>query len=241
MLIQNINQLREGRGYINALVIFNALQTLTQNFFHNHSVFLQIRIILLQIQKQGNKRRLTIGGHQGINLILNGLYATLQLIAQALICQTLQSFVINVASGGFLDALFKLFVALAQIFAQMTDIYRLTAVLAGSNRCNNLCHNGAGNLEAFRAFNHFAVHNRAVIQHIADINQAAVENRLNKIVGIMEMQHTLFMRLGNLCRQHDTLCQILGNFTGNQVTLSSSHCCIFITVFFHNVLIAVAD
>ena len=146
MLIQNINQLREGRGYINALVIFNALQTLTQNFFHNHSVFLQIRIILLQVQKQGNKRRLTIGGHQGIDLILNGLYATLQLVAQALICQTLQSFVINVASGGFLDALFKLFVALTQIFAKMTDINRLTAVLAGSNGCNNLCHNGAGNL-----------------------------------------------------------------------------------------------
>ena len=63
MLIQNINQLREGRGYINALIIFDALQTLTQNFFYNHSVFLQIRIILLQVQKQGNKRRLTIGGH----------------------------------------------------------------------------------------------------------------------------------------------------------------------------------
>ena len=184
---------------------------------------------------------MTIGGHQGINLILNGLYAALQLVAQALICQTLQSFVINVASGGFLDALFKLFVALAQIFSQMTDINRLTAVLAGSNGCNNLCHNGAGNLKALRTFNHFAVHNRAVIQHITDINQAAVENRLNKIVGIMEMQHALFMRLGNLGRQHNTLCQILGNLTGNQVALSSSHSCIFITVFFHNVLIAVAD
>lgn len=77
----------------------------------------------------------------------------------------------------------------------MTDINRLTAVLAGSNRGNNLCHNGAGNLKALRAFNHFAVHNRAVIQHIADINQAAVENRLNKIVGIMKMQHAFFMRL----------------------------------------------
>ena len=241
MLIQNINQLREGRGYINALVIFNALQTLTQNFFHNHSVFLQIRIILLQVQKQGNKRRLTIGGHQGIDLILNGLYATLELVAQALVCQTLQSFVINVASGGFLDALFKLFVALTQIFAKMTDINRLTAVLAGSNRGNNLCHNGAGNLEALGAFNHFAVHNRTVIQHIADINQAAVENRLNKIVCIMKMQYTLFMSLRNLCRQHNALRQVLGNLTGNQVALSSSHSCIFITVFFHNVLIAVAD
>ena len=241
MLIQNINQLREGRGYINALVIFNALQTLTQNFFHNHGVFLQIRIILLQIQKQGNKRRLTIGGHQGINLILNSLYAALQLVAQALVCQTLQSFLINVAFSGLHNTLFELFVALTQIFAQMTDINRLTAVLARSNRSNNLCHNGAGNLKALRTFNHFAVHNRAVIQHIADINQAAVENRLNKIVGIMEMQHALFMRLRNLCRQHNTLRQVLGNLTGNQVTLSSSHRCIFITVFFHNVLIAVAD
>ena len=57
----------------------------------------------------------------------------------------------------------------------------------------------------------------------------------------MKMQHAFFMRFGNLCRQHDTLRQVLGNLTGNQVALSSCHRCIFITVFFHNILIAVAD
>ena len=83
----------------------------------------------------------------------------------------------------------------------MADIHRLAAVLAAGNAGDNLRHNGAGNLEALRAFNEFAVHNRAVVQHIADINQAAVKNRLNEIIGIMEMNCAFVMRFGNFFRQ----------------------------------------
>ena len=97
MLIKHINQLREGRRYINALIIFNTLQTLTQNLLYNHSVLLQVRIVLLQVQEQGYKRRLAVGRHQGINLILNRLHAALELVAQALIRQTLQRISINIA------------------------------------------------------------------------------------------------------------------------------------------------
>ena len=76
-LIQHIHQFGESRSYIHALVVFNALQALTQNFFYDHSIFLQIRIILAQVQKQSYEGGLTVGGHQGIDLVLNGLYATL--------------------------------------------------------------------------------------------------------------------------------------------------------------------
>ena len=123
----------------------------------------------------------------------------------------------------------------------MTDIYRLAAILARSNRSNNLRHNSAGYLEASRAFNHFAVHNGAVVQHIANVNQAAVKNRLDKIICVMEMQNALLMCLGNLLRQHQALRQILRNLTGNQVALRSSHRSIFIGVFLHNVFIIIAD
>ena len=75
----------------------------------------------------------------------------------------------------------------------MADIHRLAAVLAAGNGSDNLRHNRAGNLEALRAFNQLAVHNRAAIQHIADINQAAVKNRLNEIIRVMEMDQPLLM------------------------------------------------
>ena len=58
-------------------------------------------------------------------------------------------------------------------------------------RRDNLSHNRTGYLETLRAFNQFAVHHGAVIQHVLNINQTAVKNRLNKIVRIMEVQHAL--------------------------------------------------
>ena len=77
MLIKNINKFREGRCHIDTLLIFDALQTLTQNFFHDHGIFLQVGVILAQVQEQSYEGRLTIGGHQGIDLVLDGLYAAL--------------------------------------------------------------------------------------------------------------------------------------------------------------------
>ena len=123
----------------------------------------------------------------------------------------------------------------------MANVDGLTAVLAGGYGSDNLGHDGAGYLEASGAFDKLTVHNGTVVQHIADINQAAVENRLNEIVRVMEMEHALFMSLGNLFRQHDALGQVLGNLAGDQIALSSSHGGVFVGVFLHNVLIAVAD
>ena len=123
----------------------------------------------------------------------------------------------------------------------MTDIHRLTAILTGRNRSDDLRHHVAGDLEALGRFDHLAVHYRAVIQHIPNIDQAAIENRLNKIVHIMEMQHTIFMRFGDFCRQNQTPGQIFGNFSGNQIPLRGSHDRILIAVFFHHIFIAVAD
>ena len=123
----------------------------------------------------------------------------------------------------------------------MADIHRLAAVLAAGNGSDNLRHNRAGNLEAFWAFNQLAVHNGAIVQHVADVNQAAVKNRLDEIISIMEMDCALVMRLGNFFRQDNAAGQILGNLTGNQIALGRSHNGVFVGVFLHNVLIAVAD
>ena len=113
--------------------------------------------------------------------------------------------------------------------------------MAGGYGRDNLCHHGTCNLKASGAFDKLAVHNSAVIQHITDINQAAVKNRLDKIIGIVKMQHALFMGLRDFFWQHNALGQILRNLAGNQIALSCCHGGVFIGVLLHNILIAIAN
>ena len=193
------------------------------------------------MQEQSYERRLTVGGHQCIDLVLNGLHTTLQFCAQTFLYQAFQSFFVNLATRSFQNITFEFVIATAQVFAQVADIYRLTAILGRSNGSDDLGHNGAGNLEAFGAFNHFAIHYSTFIKHITDINQATVEDRLNEIVSVMEVEHTFIVSSGDFFRQNDTSGQVFGNFTSNQVTLGCSHNSVFVGVFFHNIFVAVAD
>ena len=184
---------------------------------------------------------MTISSHQSIDLILNGLNATLQLCTQTFLYQVFQSFFVKFATGNFHNIAFELVIAAAQIFTQVANIYRLTAILGRSNRCDDLGHNGAGNLEAFRAFNHFAIHYSTFIKHVADVNQAAVEDRLNEIVSVMEVQYAFVVSCRDFFRQNDASGQVFRNFASNQVALSSSHNSVFVRVFFHNIFIAVTN
>ena len=239
--VENINQFGERRSNIYAFVVFNTLQALTQNFFYDHCSFFQIRVVLFQMEEQGNERRLTIGGHQSVDLVLNGLYTTLQFCTQTFLYQAFQGFFVNFAMGRFQNITFEFIVATAQVFTQVADVYGLTAVLAGSYGRNDLGHNGAGNLEALGAFNHLAIHNGAFVQHIADVDKAAVKNRLNEIVSVMEVQYAFVMSSRDFFRQNDTSGQVFRNFASNQVTLGCCHNCVFIGVFFHYIFITITD
>ena len=79
MLVQYIHQFWECRGDVNTLVIFNALVPLAQNLFDDGCVFFNVWIVLIQVKEQGYKWRLSVCGHQRIDLILNGLHAGTQL------------------------------------------------------------------------------------------------------------------------------------------------------------------
>ena len=132
-----------------------------------------------------------------------------------------------------------LFRALAQILAQMTRIDGLPAILAACHRGNNLRHHRTSNLKTLRTLNQLAIHNRSLIKHIADIDETAVKNRLDKIVHIVKMNNALFMRFRNLLRKQHTLRQIFRHLTGNQIALCTGYIGIFVGIFFHDVFVAV--
>ena len=95
----------------------------------------------------------------------------------------------------------------------------LTAVLAGSNLRNDLCGYIARCGKRVGLFNHRAADNGAVLKHIFQIYKITVVHMLRKVIGVMEMNQPVFMRLHNILRQKDSLGQVFGNFTRHVIAL----------------------
>ena len=77
----------------------------------------------------------------------------------------------------------------------MLDIHALTAVLVAGYGRDDLGGHGTCHLKALGRFDHLAVDGSAVVQHILDIDQTTVEDRLDEIIRIMEMQHTVVVAM----------------------------------------------
>ena len=141
----------------------------------------------------------------------------------------------------FLQLSGEFFLALTQVFSQVLDIDALSAVLVAGYGCDDLGGHGTCHLEALGRFDHFAVDGSTVVQHVLDIDQTAVEDRLDKIICIMEMQHTVVMCHGNMLRQKQTSGNITGHFACNIVSLCGCQAGIFIGILLRQLLILIPD
>ena len=241
VLIQHVDQLGEGGGDIHALLVLDALQTLAQHLFHDHGVLFQVGVALLEIEEQGDKGGLTVGGHEGVDLILDGLHAALELVPHPVIHQTLHSRLVHQAGALIGDVLAELLPAAAQILAQVAHVHALAAVLVGGHAGNDLSGDGAGHLEALGGLNELAVHHGAVVQHVADVDEAAVEDGLDKVVGVVEVDRALVVSLGDILRQQDAAGQVSAHLTGNVVALSGGDHGVLIGVLLGQLLILIAQ
>lgn len=160
----------------------------------------------------------TVSRHQSIDLILNRLDAGFQLFPQLhghdFIPLPLRQFWAILS-----QPLGKLVPALTQVFTKMPQIHTLPTVLIGGNAGNDLSRYRAGYLKALGGFNELVIHHGTIVQHIADIDEAAVEYGLNKVVHIMEVQDAFIVSPGNFLWQQDALCQIPAYYTGDIVAL----------------------
>ena len=85
VLVQHIDQLRERRGDPHALFVLDALHPLQQNFLDEHGQVVSRLTFrhLVQVHEHGHERRLSVTGHQGDQLILDGLDPALDFLSQA--------------------------------------------------------------------------------------------------------------------------------------------------------------
>ena len=159
VIIQHVNQFREGRRNPNALLVLYPLHPLTKHLFDNHGKIIPYRPLLhlIQVHKHGHKGGLPVTGHKGNELILDCLDSALDFFFQTTIHNFCDNFLVHVFAGlfSFLDNRFSdLLSGNVHEGGQVRKGKGLSAVLVGSHLCHNLRSHIAGGKEAVRLFNH---------------------------------------------------------------------------------------
>ena len=97
----------------------------------------------------------------------------------------------------------------------------LTAILVGSDLGNDLCCNVAGGREGMRTLNHGAGDNRSVLQHILQIDKAAVMHVLCEVIRVMEVDDALTMGFHDVLRKENALREVTADLAGHVVSLDA--------------------
>ena len=186
--------------------VLDALAPLQEHLLNDHRqvLFLLLVLGLIQIHKHGDKRGLTVGGHQGHHLVLNGLNAPADFLPQPLLHHPGDRLRIRrnrKLPELPLDRGPDLLPAHLDKGRQMRQADGLPAVLVGGHLGNDLGGNVAGRGEGMGLFNHGAGNDRAVLQHILQIHQVAIVHMLGVIIRIMEVNDARLMGLHNFLRQ----------------------------------------
>ena len=246
ILLEHVDQLREGRGDPDALLVFDALVALAQRLLNDDGkVVLLLRAArLAEVHEHGDEGRLTVGGHERDDLILDGLHAALDLLAQTLL-DDLGDLFLRGRDAQRRDLLFH---RAANFLAADVDERRkmrqtdgLPAVLVRGDLRDDLRGDVAGRREGMRLFDQRAGDDRAVLQHVLKVDQIAVVHVLGIIIRVVEVDQPGLMRLDDVARQQQTRRDVLGDLAGHIVALHGVDGGIFVRVLLLDLLVVALD
>ncbi len=246
VFLQNVNELRERRRDVNAFFVFDALHALTQHFLDDQrQVVTRRRVLyLVQVHEHGHKRRLAVGRHERDNLVLDGLHAFFDFAAYAHFRHFIGFFLgVLHAHGVELFAHFP-----ARLVARHLHEWRqvgqgdaLTAVLGAGHLGDDLRRHVAGGREAVRLFDHRFRDDGAVLEHVLQIDEAAVVHVLGEVVRIVEVNDSLVVGFHDFRRQQEPLRDVLGHLAGHVVALDAVDKRVFVGVFLLDFLVVALE
>ena len=246
VLLQHIDQLGEGRGDPNARFVLDALIALLERFFDDESEILLFLLVprLVEVHEHRHKRRLAVGGQQSQHLILDGLHAPCDLVAQAAFHKVVKL----LFAGGGMDLFHLRADDAADLFAadlhkgrQVRQGNRLAAVLVRGVLRDDLGGDIAGGGEGMRALDQRAGDDRAVLEHILQIDQVTVVHMLGIIIGIVKMDDAFLVRLNDILGQQQAVGDISGNLARHIVALRGVDDGVLVGVFLLGLFVAALD
>ena len=225
VLLQHIDQLGEGRGNPYTLFVLHALVALAQGLLNNHGKILLLLLVsrLIEVHEHGDEGSLSVGGHEGHHLILDGLHAPTDFLPQTVLHHLGDGFF----TGRNAEGCHFLFHALANLLPADLDKGRqmgkgngLAAVLVGGHLGDDLGRDIAGRGEGMRLLDQGAGNDGAVLQHILQIHQIAVVHMLGIIVGVMEMDDARLVGRHDLRGQQNPAGNVLTDLACHVVPLN---------------------
>ena len=185
--------------------------------------------------------------HEGIDLVLDRLDAVLHLLLRPLPRHLLGLLEIGLYAvdlllviEGVLEVLVK---APAHIGGEdaVDAVDRLAAILTRGDLSDDLRRDGAGDLEALWAVNLLPINAGAATKHILEIDQAAIEHRLDDVVHVVEVDRPAVVRHHDVCRHKESACDILGDLAGDQVALRGDDLGVLIRVLVHHATVGLIE
>ena len=248
VVLQYIDELGEGRGDPDTLLILHALHALLHDLLNNHGeVMLGLRVVdLVEVHEHGDEWGLSVGGHQCDDLILDSLDATLNLLPNAAFDNIEDDGLYIVTACVQRDGLELLLNFLANLppghvhkGSEVRQRDRLAAVLVGGHLGDDLGGNVAGGGKAVGLLNQGARDNGAVLEHILQVDQTAVVHTLEIVVAVVEVDDTFLMGFGDFLRQKEPVCDVTAQLACYVVTLGRQDCGVLVGVLLDDGLINV--
>ena len=224
VLVQHIDELGESGCDPDALLVLDTLHALDHDLFDQHGKVIACTAggHLIQVHVHGDKGSLAVAGHQGNELILDSLDSALDLLGQTELDDLVDDLVDHRLAAGFAlfhNLLADLPAAHINEGSQVRQGEGLAAVLVGGNLGDDLCRHIAGGIEAVGLLDQGLADDGAVLQHVLKVDKVAVVLLLGIIIGIVEVDDTLFVGFHDVGGQKDTAGQILGDLTGHIIAL----------------------
>ena len=117
----------------------------------------------------------------------------------------------------------------------------LPTVLIRSDLGDDLRRHIAGREEAVGLLDHGLTDHRSVLQHILQVDEVAVMLLLRVVIGVVEVDHALLVRLYDILRKQEALREIPGDLPRHIVSLRGIDDRIFVRVLLLQLLIGLID
>ena len=246
VLLEHVDQLRERRRDPDALLVLDALVALLEHLFDAHGQvgLLALVLGLVEVHEDRDERRLAVGGHEGDDLVLDGLDAAGDLLAHAPLHDLGDLLLAGVGVDGLHLGLHLAADLLARDVHERGEVRErdgLAAVLAGGHLGDDLRGDVAGGGEAVRALDQRAGDHGAVLQHVLEVHEVAVVHVLGEVVRVVEVDDALVVGFHDLGREQLAHREVLGDLAGHVVALDGDDRGVLVGVLLLDLLVVALD
>ena len=246
VLLEDVDQLGERRGDPHACLILHALIALSERLLNDHREVSLLLLVLgfVEVHIDRHERRLSVGGQEGDDLILDRLDAAVDLLAETLL-DDLVDFFLGDRNAHFLDLGERLAADLLtgdlHERREVRQADALTAVLVARDLRDDLRRDVAGGREAVGLLDEGVADDGAVLQHVLEVDEVAVVHVLGEVVGVVEVDQALLIRLDDVGRKQHPARQVAADLACHVVALDAVDGRVLVGVLLLDLLVVALD